>query len=284
LFTYGFSGKVQSTGKALLYLVPNGGIAGLTSGGTYYAVMDPSNPSLVQLAATPGGNKVAFQSAGSAGQSLVPLNDMPLYASGGDVTVNADTIQGSGTVTANGGPSINVTNDSPDYLLLGAIDIPNIPGGQVNFTGAARMPGSQVFENTPSLQPTVTIDQAYSGYVGGVNSGPALFVTGPIDNPGGTVFITSIQGSYGQLSAINAQIVNFDIENGVFTVSTPTSPDPLQQLEAQWNSEMIWPGGESLFFHAEPGRCDILCRQCAVQFWRHLIADVVESLPLQLRC
>ena len=42
----------------------------------------------------------------------------PLFAAGGDVTVNAGTLLGSGTITAYGGPTVTVTNDSPDYLVL----------------------------------------------------------------------------------------------------------------------------------------------------------------------
>ena len=63
-----------------------------------------------------------------------------LFAAGGDVTVNAGTLKGStGTITAYGGPTITVTNNSPDYLVLGSITIPDEPGGQVVYTGAATL-------------------------------------------------------------------------------------------------------------------------------------------------
>ena len=49
----------------------------------------------------------------------------PLFAAGGIVTVNADSILGSGSITAYGGPTITVTNNSPDYLVLGPMTIPD---------------------------------------------------------------------------------------------------------------------------------------------------------------
>ena len=43
----------------------------------------------------------------------------PLFAAGGDVTVNAGALHGQhGTITAYGGPTITITNNSPDYLVL----------------------------------------------------------------------------------------------------------------------------------------------------------------------
>ena len=46
--------------------------------------------------------------------------------------------------------------------------------------------------------PTVTITLSSA-------SGPALFLTGPIDNLGGTVSITNSYGSIGQTNAISAR-------------------------------------------------------------------------------
>ena len=60
-----------------------------------------------------------------------------LFAAGGDVTVNAGTLAGNGSITAYGGPTITITNDSPDYLVLDSIDIPDEPGGQVIYSGKA---------------------------------------------------------------------------------------------------------------------------------------------------
>ena len=60
------------------------------------------------------GSRTTFPSDGTT----VTQNDQPLYASGGSVTVNG-TLEGSGSITAYGGPTITITNKSPDYLLIG---------------------------------------------------------------------------------------------------------------------------------------------------------------------
>src|SRR5262249_46094309 len=54
----------------------------------------------------------------------------PLFAAGGSVILNAGTLLGNGHITAYGGPTISVTNSSPDYLLLSDIVIPDEPGGE----------------------------------------------------------------------------------------------------------------------------------------------------------
>ncbi|HEV3085266.1 MAG TPA: hypothetical protein VGY66_36260, partial [Gemmataceae bacterium] len=175
-----------------------------------------------------------------------------LYASGGVVTVNAGTITGTGSITAYGGPTITVTNNSPDYLILGAIDIPDLPGGQVNFTGAASVTAARTAGITIAVVGAngnggVTIHQNYNGSVGNPsnNDGPALLLTGPILNLGGVVNITNVSGSLGQGAAVYGQQVNVLVPKGVFVVQIPApeayyaGSDPY----SQWQSYMIWPGG-----------------------------------------
>ncbi len=61
----------------------------------------------------------------------------PLTAYGGNVNVDAGTINGFGTITANGAPTIKIKNNSPDYLILGPISIPPVAAGKVVYTGTA---------------------------------------------------------------------------------------------------------------------------------------------------
>jgi hypothetical protein len=68
----------------------------------------------------------------------------------------------------------------------------------------------------------VTIDQTYNRPVLTSSYGPALFLTGSVENPGGTVSITNTMGSYGQLGTIDAQSVTLDIAYGVAAIDTPT--------------------------------------------------------------
>ncbi|MES2789352.1 MAG: hypothetical protein V4719_07005, partial [Planctomycetota bacterium] len=116
-------------------------------------------------------------------------------------------------------------------------------GGNVNFTGTANLPGSQVHQNNTGVTPTVTINQTYSDDVGGVSYGPALFFTAPVVNIGGTVTITNLKGSYGQLGPIRARNINIDIANGTAAIENSDSNYPVQSEEAQWNASQLWPGG-----------------------------------------
>ena len=181
--------------------------------------------------------------------TTVTQNDDPLYASGGSVTVTATLAQGSGSITAYGGPTITITNNSPDYLLIGDIEIPDIPGGYVTETSPVSgipidLSGIAIDSVNPGQKPAVTIDQAYGSSVGDSSYGPALFLTGNVENPGGTVTITNTMGSYGQLGTIDAQSVTLDIAYGVAAIDTPNEPYNLQSEEAQWEADMIWPGGD----------------------------------------
>jgi hypothetical protein len=66
------------SGDALVY--KNGGgasVGGLVSGQVYYAIIDPANPGLVKLAATPGdvalGKAISLTSGGNTAQTFTPL-------------------------------------------------------------------------------------------------------------------------------------------------------------------------------------------------------------------
>ena len=180
------------------------------------------------------------------------LSQDALYARGGSVKVSGTVQQSSGktTITAYCQPTITVTNESPDYLVLGAMTIPGGSSGGVFVNGNAQQSGALTGNSDITISsvgsgqtPTVTIDLTYPNTVGGSSYGPALFLTGLISNPSGGVTIENDQGSYGQASTINAQQVTLKIKNGVAAIDTPSSPYNLQDEQAQWNSEMIWPGG-----------------------------------------
>ena len=174
-----------------------------------------------------------------------------LYASAGIVTINASDISGNGTITSYGGPTISVTNNGADYLILGAVDIPDLPGGEVNFTGSAgessaQSAGITVDAENSTATSSVTIDEAYDSAVGTTSGddGPGLFLTGTIDNLGGSVSITNIDGSLGQAGTIYGQQVNEFVPNGTVVItSSPYFSGSNPYSEWMDSSSMIWPGG-----------------------------------------
>jgi hypothetical protein len=166
-----------------------------------------------------------------------------LYASGGSVSINATTLSGSGTVDAWGGPTITVTNNSPDYLIIGSATIPDIVGGRVIFTGVAQSGIGTITQHNPGVGGSILITNNYPNTVQHATQGPALFLVGTITNLGGAVQITNKMGSLGQVGEIDAQQIIIDVPNGLYTAyftgyhSTGESPD------AVWNTFIIWPGG-----------------------------------------
>ncbi len=175
------------------------------------------------------------------------LGDM--FASGGTVTIHGDTIAGAGSVTANGGPSITVANHSPNYLVLGRMIIPQIPGGEVLFTGRAgrqqaEAAGLSATEVNAGATPFINVRNFHDGAVGDVTFGPGMFLTGEVRNLGGQINIVNDAGSIAQFDALNGQIVNVEAPTGVLLMSKPDGALHLPgNPYSDWNSFMIMPGG-----------------------------------------
>src|SRR5262249_26363252 len=129
---------------------------------------------------TQPGEAAALQQ-GTYNGTVGAISFMPLYAAGGTVTVNAGTLAGNGSITAYGGPSITVTNYSPDYLLFSDINIPNANGGQVVFLGTATTAGGiTVTQSNPGSTPVVNIQELYNQPVPSNNpngNGPSVFLS-----------------------------------------------------------------------------------------------------------
>lgn len=143
-----------------------------------------------------------------------------LAAAGGRVLIEAGTLSGSGTVSAYS-PEITVDNPSPVYLMLGSVNVPETYGmGQVNLSGDATKPTSMTF-NTAANAPTVSIASTAAGPVGNNAAGPAIGLTGNVNNTGGSVFITNSEGAFAQAGSINADSVVIDVPNASYIVNTP---------------------------------------------------------------
>ena len=147
-----------------------------------------------------------------------------LLAAGGNITVNADSLSGSGNLTANGGAKIQITNRSSKYLLLGDALIPDEPGGHVLFTGGAgrsQFTSGLINEVNADRRAEVRIDNSYAGYSGNVSYGPAIFLTGDIYNLGGLVHISNAKGSLGQFGSTYGQQVLIEVPEGSMSVFQP---------------------------------------------------------------
>jgi hypothetical protein len=170
-----------------------------------------------------------------------------LYAAGGNVYVNGDTIQGNGSLTANGGPTISVKNNSAAYLILdGGAYIPDLSTGDILFTGAAQG-RSGLTQNAVNANGTasIIINNAYTrDDIGGY--GPALLIGDDVTNLGGLVSINNTQGSFGfSGNRIDALQFNVTVPNGAVAVAS-NGANGLYNAgaapEAEWGNAITYPG------------------------------------------
>ncbi|PZR92799.1 MAG: hypothetical protein DI537_12650, partial [Stutzerimonas stutzeri] len=165
-----------------------------------------------------------------------------LYAAGGNIFVNGSTVQGSGALTANGGPSITVINRSYAYLVLdGGAYIPDSTGGQI--VGSS---GSLTRRSNPDATPSIIIDNAYAGQLNASGHGPALLISGDITNLGGLVSLNNTLGSFGfSGQRIDALQFNATVPNGAVAVSS-NGPNGLHNVgaapESEWGHAITYPG------------------------------------------
>ena len=146
-----------------------------------------------------------------------------MLAAGGNITVQADRVSGSASLTAKGAPRIEITNRSNNYLLIGSVLIPDQPSGRVLFTGGASEAafGGSVSRTASTQRAQVRISNTYSGGSGNSPYGPAIFLTDDIYNQGGLIHIANANGSLGQFGTTWGQQVLVEVPNGSMTVFTP---------------------------------------------------------------
>jgi hypothetical protein len=187
-----------------------------------------------------------------------------LYAAAGSVTIDASEIGGgsSASITAHGGPQINVTNSTADYLIIGVpalnsgntpvAQIPDLDGGSIFFTGAAQQPNAPGFQLHPlgaTAIGAITIHNTFtctagSTCVGTSNQGPALFVTGDISNLGGDINLLDDWGSIFTNGGTESLGLDISAPHGTVTVDTNQSGNPFQGVnpQSEFQDDMIWPG------------------------------------------
>ncbi len=219
------------------------------SGAPVLFQIDPAFNSHAYLDANFDPDVAAVLKNGFSGSNVNAVYLSQLFAAGGTVTIHADDINGAGNVASYGGPTVTLNNNSAAYLILdGGAYIPDTPGGEVLFTGAAgrAQNGSLDLTEESGNGPSIIINNNYAGApVGNVDFGPGMLLTGDITNIGGGVAITNKTGSIGQTRNINAQQVNVTAPEGVFGVSA-TDPGGLYQPGAspfaEWRNAMYLPG------------------------------------------
>ena len=109
------------------------------------------------------------------------------------------------------------------------------------------------------MDPSITIDEAYNGTVASPVNGPALFLTGPVQNLNGSIQITNARGSLGETGSLLGKSVTADAPHGSLIVNLPPpqtyypggnyngggNATQAANPVSAWmnNAAMIWPGG-----------------------------------------
>jgi hypothetical protein len=172
-------------------------------------------------------------------------SDFPIIVSGGSVTVVADHVAADSARIEARVASIKVTNHSSDYLLLGSLQIANVPGGAVQFSDSSGKTLSDPVRANISRDtgiPSIKIESDFGTGVGNSSNGPAVFIAKPLVNLGGLVSIHNARGSFGQFAGIVAKEIDISTPNGVFAVDLPNSGWTVAGSPvAQYQNSSEWP-------------------------------------------
>jgi hypothetical protein len=213
-----------TNGETVVY--DNGGgsdVGGLANGQLYYAVVDPTQPTRLQLAATPGGTPITLTSAGSGSAQQFTAVSIPasgttgakaVVDAGGDVRVRADSEENVVSVSAAGAGSGGVA--------FGA----SIGSYTLNVTTTADVgSGSTVFAHG-NVQVSANDIDVVSLLAGTVTGAGAAAIGAAVGVP---VVIKNTNAYIGQNATVDALGTGnaIDVTTGTYTETyAPSSFDP----------------------------------------------------------
>lgn len=178
------------------------------------------------------------ETAGSKPSAIVG----DIYAAGGNVRLHGRSIGGSGSITALGGPTIEIHNPSHRYLVLDSLRIPERDtGGAVMFTGVATRAdvsgglAARLHEVDRDRQARIVVNNTQVA-----SKGPGIYLTGPITNLTGLVRVFNRSGNVGQFAEVRAQSIEIETPNGTYIANLPgqhwwAAGDPIGQWRL-WES------------------------------------------------
>ena len=153
----------------------------------------------------------------SDGQLAIEVKDM--FSSGGNITVNSSNLLGNGELTAQGGPKIEVINDTSYHLVLNQLVIPDRDtGGNIYLNGVIN---NYLLEaNINSINP----DQASKIIIENrSNYGePSIFLKDGVYNRRGLLDIYNKKGSLAMFGEVSAKETKINIPNGAVIINNPS--------------------------------------------------------------
>jgi filamentous hemagglutinin family protein len=194
-------------------------------------------------------------------QSLIVNN---IFAGGGDISLDAKSLGGSGHLSAFGVPTVVIQNSSTDYLLVDRITVPSVGTGQVWFTGAAKvilsgtdasghanttgagltfdqyeLALSSFFVSGAPSVPTIDVANTYNAEAPGVSTvanPPALYLLNAISNLAGNSTFLNETGDIAIFANLDSKQITMAAPNGSVFVNDPTGIYYPVSPQAEWAS------------------------------------------------
>lgn len=200
----------------------------------------------VQAASGYTNNAVNSHSIGMTGATPAINNGVAsgarygLWASGGNISLKSRSVTGQGTLTANGGATIQITSASPAHLLIGDMSIPDLgpgggTGGAITVSGGGALTGSNltIREVNRDVTPVIRVLSTYK-QVGSEDPG-SIFISGFANNLAGLFELKKTSGNITMTGGYNAQTVNIEAPEGVVFFGNPSADQSLAG-----NPESMW--------------------------------------------
>lgn len=202
---------------------------------------------LVQTASNYGPNAVNSFSIGLSGRTpdmnngIASGSKYALWASGGNIALQSRSVSGSGTLTANGGATIQIDSASPATLLIGDMSIPDLgpgggTGGAITVSGGGSLTGSNltIREVKRDVAPAITVLSTYKRL--GAEDPGSVFISGFVNNLGGLYKVIKTSGNITMTGGYNAQTVDIEAPEGVLMLGNPSVLFPVGgNPESMWN-------------------------------------------------
>jgi hypothetical protein len=158
----------------------------------------------------------------------------------GNINIKADNLRGTGELRAPGDAQINITNNTPNFLVVNDLSIRSDEGGMLRLNGVlvnsnadinrvnrsgsgANFSAVVTRDSQGAPRPAITIRSNYdpdgAAYVNLPAPAPNIELNGDITNLRGSVTVTSKAGSILSNGTIRAGTVDIRAENGDFVQS-----------------------------------------------------------------
>ncbi|MDM0029447.1 leukotoxin LktA family filamentous adhesin [Variovorax saccharolyticus] len=219
----GSTGYLQTVGTG--YTALDTAIGNKTSAATSLA---QANSDLPNQSATRANGPIA---------DFITVDDITVKL--GNLRVTGDKLEGGGSLNSPGDASINITNNTPNFLKLGNLTVNSDEGGTLRFNGVlvnstadidrlnaggSGASGLSVLtrDSSAAPKPSINITSSYDPNAAGtvvLAPAPNIELAGDISNLRGSVTVHSAAGSILSNGAIRAGSVDIKAQNGDFVQS-----------------------------------------------------------------